>query len=129
MSKQSERVFSATFKAAVAQMEAGRKVAPLARELGVARQLLYRWHAAWRAEGLAGFGKRPGRKPGQTGGVPQALTTEAVEETVGDDPPDKAALLSDNAIAQAAARIAELERIIGQQRVDLEKSLASCPKP
>ncbi|WP_370882076.1 helix-turn-helix domain-containing protein [Labrys wisconsinensis] len=64
MSKQSECVFSATFKAAVAQMEAGRKVAPLARELGVARQSLYRWHAAWRAEGIAGFGKRPGRKPG-----------------------------------------------------------------
>ncbi len=91
MSKQSERVFSAAFKeAAVAQMEAGRKVAPLARELGVAQQLLYRWHAAWRAEGPAGFGKRPGRKPGQTGGAPQALTTEAVEETVGDGPPDKA---------------------------------------
>ncbi|MDQ0474844.1 hypothetical protein QO011_007886 [Labrys wisconsinensis] len=58
-----------------------------------------------------------GASRGANGRAPQALTIEGVEETAGDGPQDKAALPPDDVLAQAAARIAELERIIGQQQV------------
>jgi transposase-like protein len=100
------RTFSASFKlAAVERMEAGAVVMALARELDVKRKLLYQWHARWKAQGAAGLDCRRGPKPGR----------RAVKPPPEPAPPGSAAEL-----AQAHARIAELERLIGRQQIDID---------
>jgi len=60
------RYFTAEFKAKVVQrMLAGESVSGLSREAQVKRQILYRWRAAFRKEGLAGLG-RPRRRATRT---------------------------------------------------------------
>lgn len=49
----------------VRRMEAGERVAVLARETGVLRKSLYQWRAAWRAMGVAGLNRKRGPKPGE----------------------------------------------------------------
>ena len=105
----SARVFSAAFKlAAVERVEAGEPVGTVARELGVARRVLYRWREAWRAEGAAGLNRKRGRKVGWRKRPPEAPPDE-------EGPPDARALLE-----QAERRIAELERLVGRQQADLD---------
>jgi transposase-like protein len=97
MSKQ--RVFSWEFKESVAQrMLNGESVSALHHELQIKRSVLYRWRDAYRKEGVAGLQRVKGRPPG----VP--------------NPPRPAG----DAGAAAARRIAELERKIGQQALDLD---------
>lgn len=94
------RRFSLEFKrSALSRLAAGEAVADLAREFGMHRQLLYEWMEAARENRL---GRRRGR-PGRL----EALAHEAsVGET--DD------------LALARRRIAELERKVGQQTVELD---------
>ena len=100
------RTFSTAFKLdAVERMEAGAAVAGLSREIGVRRKLLYDWYAGWKAEGAAGLNRKRGPKPGRRRPKPPA----------GPAPPGSPAEL-----AQAQARIAELERVIGRQQADLD---------
>jgi transposase-like protein len=95
MSKQ--RVFSWEFKERVARrMLNGESVSALHHELQIKRSVLYRWRDAYRKEGVAGLQRVRGRPPG----VP--------------NPPRPAAEPA------AARRIAELERKIGQQALDLD---------
>ena len=82
-------------RAAVARLDAGAKVAPLARELGVRRQRLYEWREALRAGDE--LMRRPGRPKRLVARLPSA-----------GDP------------AQAQARVAELERRLGQQQLELD---------
>ena len=97
MSKQ--RVFSWEFKESVAQrMLNGESVSALHHELEIKRSVLYRWRDAYRKEGVAGLQRVKGRPPG----VP--------------NPPRAAGEPG----AAAARRIAELERKIGQQALDLD---------
>jgi transposase len=101
MSKPTVRVFTPKFKqAAVKRIEAGERLRAVAEDLGIRRKLLYDWRAAWRAEGLAGFNKkrgpRPKPKPQDHAGGPDAE------------------------LVAARRRIAELERKIGQQAVELD---------
>jgi transposase-like protein len=64
MSKPTVRVFAPAFKqAAVKRIEAGERLRAVAEDLGVRRKLLYDWRAAWRAQGIAGFTKKRGRRP------------------------------------------------------------------
>lgn len=93
------RVFSLEFKKAVAQrMLSGESVSALHHELHVGRNVLYRWRDAYRKEGAAGLERPVGRPPGVTNlPRPRAAPEEA-----------------------AARRVAELERKIGQQAMDLE---------
>jgi transposase-like protein len=92
------RVFSQEVKLAmVRRMLAGENVIALARELKVKAKDLYRWRSKFRAGGAAAL-----RGPGRGGGKP-----------VPDDPPDAK-------LAKAQRRIAELERKIGQQQVELD---------
>jgi transposase len=106
----SARVFSAAFKqAAVERVEAGEPVGAVARELGVARRVLYRWREAWRAEGAAGLNRKRGRKVGWRKRPPTAPPDEEVRS------PDARALLE-----RAERRIAELERLVGRQQADLD---------
>jgi transposase len=94
-----QRVFSWEFKESVARrMLNGESVSALHHELQIKRSVLYRWRDAYRKEGVAGLQRVKGRPPG----VP--------------NPPRPGA----DAEGAAARRIAELERKIGQQALDLD---------
>jgi hypothetical protein len=107
MSKQIKyRTFPTAFKVKVVKrMEAGEQVAPLAREVGVLRKLLYEWHSAWKSHGAAGLNRKRGPKPGRR--VVRPREESAASGKLAD-------------LARAQARIAELERMIGRQQVDLD---------
>jgi len=106
MSQQAMRVFSTAFKeSAVLRLGAGERLAAVARELGIARKLLYEWRGAYRKLGAAGLNRRRGPKPMSARASPDAA-------------PATPAPLSE--LARAQARIAELERKIGRQQVDLD---------
>ena len=94
-----QRVFSWEFKESVARrMLNGESVSALHHELQIKRSVLYRWRDAFRKEGAAGLQRVKGRPPG----VPK--------------PPRPAGEPG----AAAARRIAELERKVGQQALDLD---------
>ena len=106
MSQQAMRVFSTAFKeTAVLRLEAGERLASVARELGIARKLLYEWRGAYRKLGAAGLNRRRGPKPMSARASPDAA-------------PATPAPLSE--LARAQARIAELERKIGRQALDID---------
>jgi transposase len=105
MSKSARRVFSRKFKlSAVNRMLRGENVSELARELQVRRKDLYLWRDHFRAggpEALRGIG-RP-RKVAVPASIAAKTTPAAASE-----------------LDAARKRIAELERKIGQQQVDLD---------
>ena len=106
MSQQGMRTFSTEFKQAVVlRLEAGERIAAVSEELKIRRKLLYEWRAAYRKLGAAGLNRKRGRKPGGARASPDAA-------------PAAPAPLSD--LARAQARIAELERKIGKQQMDLD---------
>ena len=106
MSQRAMRVFSTTFKeSAVLRLTAGERLAEVARELGIARKLLYEWRGAYRKLGVAGLNRRRGPKPTNARASPDAA-------------PATPAPLS--GLARAQARIAELERKIGRQAIDID---------
>ena len=116
MTKDTERRFSREFKlAALARMEAGENVSALARELGVRRKYLYQWRKRFRAGGPAALRSRgrptraevPAMRPGEQAPLP---TPAAVMPAPA--PPDE--------LAKAERRIAELERKVGRQQVELD---------
>ena len=95
------RVFSTDTKLKIVKrMLAGESARDLAREVKVSRTFLYRWKDIYRRLGAAGFARRRGRPPAS--GVP----SEAAEEA--------------NVLAAARRKVAELERKIGQQQVELD---------
>src|SRR3954447_12292036 len=100
------RTFPTAFKAAaIRRLKAGEAVLPLARELGVSRKLLHDWRRAWRLHGPGGLNRKRGPKPG-----PRKLRPLA-------DPTAKG---SGGELAKARVKIAELERKIGQQALDID---------
>jgi hypothetical protein len=107
------RSFSREFKlAALQRMLAGENVAALARELGIRRKHLYLWRERFRAggpEALIGQG-RP-RKGSQLG--------DGSDPTLSAEIPDYGPGSFDD-LAKAQRRIAELERTIGRQQVNLD---------
>jgi transposase len=110
-----ERRFSREFKlAALARMEAGENVSALARALDVRRKYLYQWRNRFRAGGLLALRSR-GRPTKaavlQMRGGGEALPP-ASAPMPRPCPPDE--------LTKAQRRIAELERKIGQQQVDLD---------
>ncbi len=106
MSQQGMRTFSTEFKEAVVlRLEAGERLAAVADELEIKQKLLYEWRAAYRKLGAAGLNRKRGPKPGGARASPDAA-------------PATPAPLSD--LARAQARVAELERKIGKQQMDLD---------
>ena len=104
MSNRTPRVFTTDFKErAVLRLDAGEPASGLATELGVRRKLLYDWSKAYRQLGVAGLNRKRGPKPGGR----RRLQAPAAAAT--DDP-----------LAMAQARVAELERLVGRQQVDLD---------
>jgi transposase len=94
------RSFSLEFKrAALARLVAGELVSKLAREFGVHRQLIYKWRDAERA-GRLGRRRGPPTKA-------ERLAREAGLAEAGE-------------LELARRKIAELERKIGQQAMDLD---------
>ena len=98
-----KRVWSRALKiSAVKRMLAGVNTTALAEELGVRRTILYRWRDTYRAKGAEAFPGRTGRPP-----KPPPGSAGARVRAAGD-------------LAAAEKRIAELERKIGQQQVELD---------
>ena len=99
------RAFPTAFKlAAIKRLEAGEAVLPLARKLGVSRKLLHDWRKAWKLHGPAGLNRKRGPKPGPRKLRPLAPTAKG----------------GSGELAQARVKIAELERKIGQQALDID---------
>src|ERR1700723_3916235 len=100
------KAFPTAFKlAAIKRLEAGEAVLPLARKLGVSRKVLHDWRKAWKLHGPAGLNRKRGPKPGPRKLRP--LTEPAAKGSSGEQ-------------AEARWKIAELERKIGQQAIDID---------
>jgi transposase-like protein len=126
VSRHFQRTFSTEFKCGVIQrIEAGERLAAVADELGIRRKLLYEWRDAFRAHGPVGLNRKRGPKAGSTHAARSSPgLASAVAASVPDFAPSSARP-GDEAgqareLAQARARIAELERVIGRQQVDLD---------
>lgn len=103
-STRKERQFPTAFKLkAIKRVERGDGVLPVARELGISRKILHDWIKAWKAHGPEGLNRKPGPKPG-----PRKLKPPPSYD-------DKR-----SALTQARARIAELERLVGRQKIDID---------
>ena len=103
----SGRRFSRELKlAAVQRMAIGANVSKLSRELGVSRKGLYQWQKQFRVGG-----------PSALRGAGRPWCAEAVGLQ---DPAVPAPSDSSDELPNALARIAALERMIGQQAVDLD---------
>ena len=82
---------------------AGEGFSALASELGVRRKLLHDWTKAYRRDGVAGLNRKRGPKAGS-----RSVAAPSGRRPQGD------------ALNLAQTRIAELERLVGQQQVDLD---------
>jgi len=106
----SHRVFSREFKVGiVCRMLAGENVSALARELKMTRKDLYAWRDRFQAggpEALRGRGRPP--KAETVGSAASGTRWNAVPQTPAAE------------LEAARKRIAELERKIGQQQLDLD---------
>src|SRR5436309_4181018 len=113
--KMAIRPFPTAFKLkAIKRAEGGEGVLPAARKLGISRKLLHDWIKAWKAHGPEGLNRKRGPKPG-----PRKLKPLDVEE-------------KRSALARANARIAELERLVGRQQLDIvffRKALRALERP
>ena len=97
------RVFSAEFKkAAVERAMAGERIAAIAAELGVRRKLIYEWKDRFAQLGAVGLEQPRGRPR-------RKAEAQSAEPQVG-----RGELLA------ARKRIAELERKVGQQELELD---------
>jgi transposase len=116
MARKATRRFSREFKlSALRRLEAGERPCLLAADLGIGPQYLYAWRERFRAGGAVGL---------RSCGRP--TKAEAVAMRAADGPPgDPQGILPAPAgerasLARAARRIAELERKIGEQQVELD---------
>jgi transposase len=108
MSKPLRRVFSREFKlGAVRRLEDGARVSAVSAELTVSSKQLYAWRKAFRSGGPAAL--RPA-------GRPRKSAAPAASPPPGGAGPAPEA----NALAAAQARIAALERKLGQQSLELD---------
>ena len=108
---ETRKIFTAAEKAAaLSRMQAGENVTRLAEEMGVRRRLLYAWRDIVRKHGNVS-GARRGRPPKV---APAAAKAEIASRAKPDNKSDAAAL------SKAGQRIAELERKIGQQELELD---------
>jgi len=98
-----KRVFSREMKIdTVKRMLRGENISALTRELKTSRSVLYRWREEYREEGARAFRRKPGRPP-KSGPIVEKARAEAA-----------------GSLAAAQQRVAELERKIGQQQVELD---------
>jgi len=110
------RQFPTSFKLkAIKRAEGGGGVLPVARKLGISRKLLHDWIKAWKAHGPEGLNRSADQSLGLASSRP--LQAEKTKHS---------------ALAQASARIAELERLVGRQQLDIDffrKALRALERP
>jgi transposase-like protein len=107
--KSSHRVFSREFKIGiVCRMLAGENVSALARELKMTRKDLYAWRDRFQAGGPEALRGRGRPRKAETAGLAASANAKAPVETPAAE------------LETARRRIAELERKIGQQQLDLD---------
>jgi transposase len=100
--KKVHRVFTAEFRIQVARrILDGESVTKIHHELAIKRSVLYRWRDRYRKEGAAGLNGPMGRLPGVATAVATPKAGVSAEEVL-------------------RRQIAELERKIGQQAVQLD---------
>jgi transposase len=108
--KSSHRVFSREFKISIiCRMQAGESVSALARELKMTRKDLYAWRDRFQAggrEALRGRGRPP--KAEAAGLAASGANAQAPAQAPAAE------------LEAARKRIAELERKVGQQQLDLD---------
>lgn len=110
-----ERRFSREFKlAALARMAAGENVSELARELRVRRKCLYQWRDRFRQGGAIALRSRG--RPTKAEVLAMRASSDPLPEAVATMPAPAPA----DEFSKAQRRIAELERKVGQQQVDLD---------
>lgn len=108
------REFSAEFKVGVVKrMQSGESGMGLQRELGIKRSLLYRWADAYRRYGEAGLARKRGR-PSSKIRIPSCPEPEQLPQAEASE--QQMTRLAE----QQAQRIAELERVVGQQAMDID---------
>lgn len=106
------RVFDVEFKVGVAhRLVNGESLTALHREYGIKRSVLYRWRNAYQKDGEAGLSRPRGRPPGS--GTKVAAAARLVE-------PLGQTLQPEVKQDTAAKRIAELERVIGKQTLQID---------
>jgi transposase-like protein len=106
MPNKSPRKFSREFKLeAVRRILAGEQITALSRELTVLRKDLYAWRKLFRAGGVEAL--RPLGRPRKDDGVESSRVRKRSRKATATD-------------TSAPERIAELERKIGQQQVELD---------
>ena len=106
MTGRTRRRFSRTFKLDIIErMSSGENVSALSREFGIKREILYRWRDAYRRGGEVALRSKPG----------PLTKAEAAELSLA-----QGAMVEVNNLAAARAKIAELERKIGQQQLDVD---------
>ncbi len=90
---------------AVERLEAGERASALAIELNLRRTIVYHWRDRFRASGAEALTSKRGRPR-----TPEVLAAESV----------RASRAKASGLAEARAQIAELERKVGQQQLDLD---------
>ena len=106
MPNKSPRKFSREFKLeAVRRILAGEQIKALSQELTVLRKDLYSWRKLFRAGGAEAL--RPLGRPRKGDGVVTSRVRKRAREVAADD-------------VAAPERVAELERKIGQQQIELD---------
>jgi transposase len=88
-------------EALIRRVDAGEAILSVAKAAGVLRKSLYEWRAAYQLEGIAGLNRKRGPKAGKRIAAAAPSGPEAD-------------------LAKAQTRIAELERLVGQQQADLD---------
>jgi transposase len=101
--RRKSKSFDQEFKAAaVRRMLAGESPTRLSDQLQVRRKLLYRWKDAYERAGIAGLRKRGRPRKGVVlGSIPEPMTGRGE-------------------LLQARQRIAELERKVGRQQLEID---------
>jgi len=106
MPKQERRSFSRELKLKVIErLEAGESGTALAVEFSVKRTIIYRWRDSWREGGAEALRSKPGR-PAQGEALAMARARGVAAKA--------------NDLAEARRQIAELQRKVGQQQLDLD---------
>jgi len=90
---------------AVGRLEAGERASALAIELNLNRTIIYHWRDRFRAGGAEALTSKRGRPR-----MPEVLAAEGL----------RASRARADGLVQARAHIAELERKVGQQQLDLD---------
>lgn len=129
MGRRRNRRHTREFKlAALARLDAAPDVQALARELGVERTLLYRWQRHYAQGGAAALRNSGRPRPTLMAGPAVGLPDEALPTPLSEVSSDASSPLPAEATtsspthdpAAAARRIAELERKVGQQQLELD---------